>query len=292
MKTNDRIRMRIEKAVLYIEDNLSINLRASDIARHAHLSPFHFQRLFSAYLGEPVSQYILSRRLERAARSLSASNAINILELALDSGFDTHSSFSKAFKKKFTVSPSTFRDSPALAKKGVDTGRPFLIASPGSKQIESVENVDLQQFEFQYRKSHGTLSGSFFQLSDQDVSSQFVHLLKLNTDRCHQTISCFPQSPQGLNENSIPIWFGGSFTSRSSNPWSKNWYTFSAGKWAVFEHWGDYGFLYQTWNQIYRGWLSQSNFTLREEMPFEAYVRGPDINGAARQLTRIHIPIS
>jgi hypothetical protein len=42
MKTNDRIRGRIEKAVLYIEDNLSINLRAPDIAKHAHLSPFHF----------------------------------------------------------------------------------------------------------------------------------------------------------------------------------------------------------------------------------------------------------
>jgi AraC family transcriptional regulator len=185
MKTNDRIRGRIEKAVLYIEDNLSINLRASDIAKHAHLSPFHFQRLFSAYLGEPVSQYILSRRLERAARLLSTSNAINILELALDSGFDTHSSFSKAFKKRFAVSPSAFRDAPASAIKGVDIGRPFLIGSPGSKQIEAVENVDLPQFEFQFRKSQGTFSGSFFQQSDQDVSSQFTQLLMLNKDRCH-----------------------------------------------------------------------------------------------------------
>lgn len=113
----------------------------------------------------------------------------------------------------------------------------------------------------------------------------------LNKDRCHQTISCFPQSPQGLNDNSIPIWFGGRFTSRSHNPWSENWYTFSAGDWVVFEHWGDYGFLYQTWNQIYRGWLSQSKFALRDEMPFEAYVRGPDVNGTTGQLTRIHIPV-
>ena len=276
---------------MYIEDNLSKNLRASDIARHAHLSPFHFQRLFSAYLGEPVSQYILSRRLEQAAKLLSTSSKINILELALDSGFDTHSSFSKSFKKRFTVSPSAFRDAPTTAVKGTDTGRPYLIASPGSKQIEAVENIKLPQFEFQYRKSYGTHSGSFFQLSDQDIGEQFAKLLLLNKERCQQTISCFPQSPQGLNDNSIPIWFGGRFMSRSINSWSKNWYTFSAGSWAVFEHWGDYGFLYQTWNQIYRGWLSQSKLVLRDEMPFEAYVRGPEGNGTTARLTRIHIPV-
>ncbi len=244
MDTNDRIRARIEKAVLFIEDNLSTNLRVADVAKNAHLSPFHFQRLFSAYLGEPVSQYILCRRLERAANILSKKTTVNLLKLALESGFDTHSSFTKAFKKRFGVTPSAFRDAPVVLKESIDSGRPFLIASPGNKQIEAAEIADLSQFEFQFRQSHGTLSGSFFQLSDQDVSTQLSVLLSANSERCLNTISCFPESPQSLNDKGIPIWFGAAFAARSKNQWSENWYTFSAGSWAIFDHWGDYGFLY------------------------------------------------
>jgi AraC-like DNA-binding protein len=110
MGTYDRNRAKIAKAALYIEDNLTVPLRASEIAEHAHLSPYHFQRLFYAYLGEPIGQYIGARRLEWAASKLAKSSDMNLLRLALDCGFQTHSAFSRAFRKQFGVSPSAFRN--------------------------------------------------------------------------------------------------------------------------------------------------------------------------------------
>ena len=103
-KRNDKIRAQLEKALLYMEANLSEKLTAREIAEHAHLSPFHFQRLFSAYMGEPVSHFFLTRRLEKSAQILSETPETNLLELALDIGFETHSSFSKSFKKHFGIS--------------------------------------------------------------------------------------------------------------------------------------------------------------------------------------------
>ena len=69
-RMNDKTRQKLEKALLYIEQNIEEKISSDGIAQHAMLSTFHFQRLFSAYLGESVSQYVLHRRLELAAKSL------------------------------------------------------------------------------------------------------------------------------------------------------------------------------------------------------------------------------
>jgi AraC family transcriptional regulator len=289
---NDHTRARLEKALLYIDANLSDNMKVTDIARHASLSPFHFQRLFSAYLGEPVSRYVLLRRLERAARTLASDPEANILDLALDVGFETHSAFSKAFRQHYGQSPSMFRMGETEAPSGPDKGRPYLLANPGGVRTEVPEIIQLAAFELQYRQSSGTASGTFFQLHDKDIGQQFAALLVANPDPCLNTISCFPESPQGLNDTAVPIWFGGMFATCTDNNWSAHWQGFEGGKWAVFDHVGEYSFLYQTWNRIYRNWLPQSGFDLRDALPFEAYITAPGSRPPEQWLTKIHIPVN
>ena len=291
MQTQDRNRTKIAKAALYIEENLSGSLRAFDIAYHANLSPFHFQRLFCAYMGEPVSQYIVVRRLEAAALELARNSSANILQVALDYGFQTHSAFSRAFGKQFGVSPSAFRNNPDAARKGVDQDRRFLISAPPSKTIEAVGIAELESFDFLYRQSSGTQEGQFFRHDDQNIALQFSSLLASPQPPDLFLMSCFPSTPQKLNDGDVPIWFGGAFSASTENNWSKEWHKFSAGSWAVFEHWGEYEFLYQTWNQIYRNWLPKSDHVLRDELPFEAYLYSGSERAGAAQLTHIYIPV-
>jgi len=47
-------------------------------------------------------------RMERAGRKLRM-GAVDITEIALAAGYDTHAAFSKAFKQQFGLSPSEFR---------------------------------------------------------------------------------------------------------------------------------------------------------------------------------------
>lgn len=52
----------IQNAIRYIEDNLTEELDIADIAAKAHISAFHFQRIFSVLCGFTVGEYIRSRR--------------------------------------------------------------------------------------------------------------------------------------------------------------------------------------------------------------------------------------
>lgn len=291
MKTTDRNRAKIAKAALYIEHNLAEPLRASDIAKHASLSVFHFQRLFSAYMGEPLNQYISARRLESAAKKLAHTPNVNLLQLGLDSGFQTHSAFSKAFKTKFGVAPSAFRKAPSPLREGADQGRKLLVSVPQSKFLETLEVVNLPRFCFQFRTSSGTSDGQFFQQNDQDIGQQFAALLDEDPAPDLFLMSCFPDSPQNLNDGNAPVWFGGAFSAPTQSYWSKDWYQFDAGEWAVFEHRGEYRFLYQSWNRIYRNWFAQSDYLLRDAFPFEAYLTPTKNKGPSQPVTKIYIPV-
>ena len=291
METTDRNRAKIAEAAQYIERNLADPLRASDIAKHANLSVYHFQRLFSAHMGETVNQYISSRRLESAAKKLAHTPNIDLLQLGLDSGFQTHSAFSKAFRIKFGVAPSTLRKAPGAVREGADQGRRLLVSAPRSKFLETIEVVTLARFHFQFRTSSGTSDGPFFQQNDQDIGEQFAALLDEKPAPDLFLMSCFPDSPQNLNDWSAPVWFGGGFSEPTQSDWSKDWYRFEAGEWAVFEHRGDHRFLYQTWNLIYRNWFAQSDYLLRDAFPFEAYMTPAKDKGSSQPLTKIYIPV-
>lgn len=274
-----------------MENNLSSNLTAREIAGHAHLSPFHFQRLFSAYMGEPVSHYFLTRRLEKAAQTLAETPETNLLDLALNIGFETHSSFSKAFKKKFGISPSAFSEYPTKANISQDQKRPYLLPSNTGLLVQTPTIIHVPEFEFQYRQSMGTITGSFFREKDQDIGRQFNQLLKQSKGQCKLVASCFPEQPQTLNDEQAIIWFGGIFDQGINTSWSNNWYHFEAGEWARFEHIGGYAYLYQTWNYIYRRWLPQTNWLLRDELPFETYISDPSTVAPNKLITEIYIPV-
>ncbi len=78
------------------------------LARSVSLSSFHFHRLFARTLGETSKQYGLRIRLSRAAAALLRSKA-TVLEIALEHGFASHETFTRAFRKRFGSSPREYR---------------------------------------------------------------------------------------------------------------------------------------------------------------------------------------
>ena len=98
----------IQRAADEIERSLRAPLSISEIARKAGFSYWHFQRLFAALVGEPVGFYIRRRRLTLAAAELRATRR-RILDVALDFQFESHESFTRAFRTLFQISPSVYR---------------------------------------------------------------------------------------------------------------------------------------------------------------------------------------
>lgn len=71
------------------------------LSKIAHVSKFHFHRIFKEYMGISLGQYIKLKRLESGMWKLIYSEN-KTLEIALDSGYEDHASFTRAFKKEIT----------------------------------------------------------------------------------------------------------------------------------------------------------------------------------------------
>lgn len=95
---------QLQRSLSFIEAHLGEELRIQAIARHAGMSMWHFQRIFSAALGQPLMDYVRRRRLSRAMEVL-CSRREGILDIALDSGFRSQEAFTRAFKAMFGVTP-------------------------------------------------------------------------------------------------------------------------------------------------------------------------------------------
>ena len=99
---------QISKALLYIDDHLSEPVSLDMLAKQCHFSPFYFHRLFTAVVGKPLAAYVRERRMLYASRQLVQTKK-SILEIAMDSGFQSAQAFSRAFKEEQGVTASVYR---------------------------------------------------------------------------------------------------------------------------------------------------------------------------------------
>lgn len=99
---------RINRVFDYIDENLHEDLSLNTLAEVAFFSPFHFHRIFRYITGETVNQYVNRRKVEKAAADLMHTTT-GVSTIAEKFGFNSVSSFSRAFKNYYEVSPSEFR---------------------------------------------------------------------------------------------------------------------------------------------------------------------------------------
>jgi AraC-like DNA-binding protein len=84
----------------------------SELAREVRLSPAHLQRLFKQETGIHISALLSESRLRMAAQLLSTTE-MEIKEIAYVAGYQHHSSFVRAFQRRFQKSPKEYRRPPA-----------------------------------------------------------------------------------------------------------------------------------------------------------------------------------
>jgi AraC family transcriptional regulator len=85
----------------YIYDNSDQVISLDGLASYTGFSKYHFNRIFFAATGYQLGEFIQRHKLEKALHLIKQGNH-NIIDVALSVGYDSPSSFSRAFKKNFS----------------------------------------------------------------------------------------------------------------------------------------------------------------------------------------------
>ncbi len=100
----------IKNALRYIDKLGSSKTTIEDVAKNAGFSVDYFNRIFRSHTGFNVMEYVRFRKLNRAARMLRNFPDKDILDVALDCGYESHEGFSRAFKEQYCKTPSEYRE--------------------------------------------------------------------------------------------------------------------------------------------------------------------------------------
>lgn len=100
---------RINRVVDYIEGHLDEELSLERLAGVANFSPYHFHRIFSAFMKESLSDFIKRMRIEKAASLLLTEPEKPVSEIADYYGFNSFSVFCRNFRERYGVTAKEFR---------------------------------------------------------------------------------------------------------------------------------------------------------------------------------------
>jgi transcriptional regulator GlxA family with amidase domain len=105
---------RLRQVVEMIEAEPASSI--ANLAMHVSLSPAHLQRLFKRQTGLQLGSLVIERRLQKAAELLIQTN-LSIKEIAHTVGYRHHSSFVRAFQRRFSQAPKHYRSQDSSANR-------------------------------------------------------------------------------------------------------------------------------------------------------------------------------
>ena len=104
----DSYKIRISRALNFIEENLDKKMTLDCIAQEACYSKYHFSRIFAIITKETVGEYVRKRRVSESANELILTQK-SIIDIAEKYQFESQQAFTRAFRSIFGISPGKYR---------------------------------------------------------------------------------------------------------------------------------------------------------------------------------------
>ena len=296
-QTNEKYEEAILSTLIHIQTHLESDLNLDMLAERVGFSAYHYHRIFREIIGEPMKEYIRRLRIERAAYRLKISEE-TILQIALDAGFKTHESFTRAFTRQFLITPNEFRNN-------------FLRASRERKKLAQPKyiadyNVKAEPISGQIRLEHVRPIivafvrhvGHYDKLLDPDspISPLWDELFAWgNANKLINADSLLIGIPQ--DDPSITPPRKQRFDVCVQIPEFRNpsghigCQTISAGMFGVSRHYGSFDNLAEAYVHIYDSLVTTGKYNLRTQTPFEVYDYS-QVKGDMRiHFTDVYLPV-
>jgi AraC family transcriptional regulator len=265
---------QLEKAVVFIENNLNRKIKVEEVAGSVGYSYYHFHRIFEAVLGETVGNYIRSRRLRRAADDLLYTDK-RILDIAVEYQFESQEAFNRAFKKVYKAAPGIYRkdriDTIVGSKKELTPSwlkhlQENVTIQPVIKEIGDILLVGITG-KTTLKNNKIPQLWSIFNSRFDEIENRLPDIRGYGV--CETDID-FDMSK--FSEDTETVHFvGAEVSSLGTIPDGMNAKVVKGGKYAVFTHKGKLENLRLTYDYIWGTWVLCSGFEIAPRDDFEFY---------------------
>ena len=160
---------RYKKLITFIDEHFKEEINIGKIEAVSHYSYRNINRIFQAIHQETIGKYIKRLRLEKSAQYLLYSQ-LPIADIALEVGFEDRAAFSKAFKKRYGLSPAQFRSREELQLN--DQRQEWSHFSDEKREKLAFEIAYLPQFDYLFLEYRGD------PLSSPEIESTWDKLYK------------------------------------------------------------------------------------------------------------------
>ncbi len=278
----------LSRALDYIEANLTGVLDVEAVARQAHYSPSHFQRMFLALTGLTVGEYARRRRLTLAAQELALEHSL-VIDVALKYGYESPEAFGRAFQRMHGLTPSearqpgvTLKAFPRLSFQLILKGdqpmqyriftRPAMtiVGKPLRTTTQGSENLNAIPAFWQRCQADGTL-----EVLDRMAGPLGTLGVCLEIENAEEAFTYLIAVEK---TDAVP-----------PADWME--YVLPAGTWAAFESCGPLPeSIQQTWARIFSDWFPASEYEHTGTPDMEVYP--PDMCGNdANTRTEVWVPV-
>lgn len=254
----------LNKALEYIEANLTEDIDLKEAAKLAHCSEYHFSRMFSFLAGITLSEYIRRRRLTLAAFELQTSN-LRIVDVAVKYGYNSADAFSRAFQGLHGILPSSVKSHVTSLKAYPRMTFQLTIQGGSAMNYRIVEKEPfrivgiMKRVPIQFNGVNSEISSMWKNLTS-DLIDQLKKLSNIEPLGIIQASTNFSEGRM-VENGELDHYIGAATTLECPEQLAK--LDVPSRTWAVFEAIGPFpDTLQNVWGRIYSEWFPSANYEL------------------------------
>jgi AraC family transcriptional regulator len=258
----------------HIHAHLDADVNPAELARLAGFSPHHFHRVFRGMVGESVMGYVRRLRLERAALRLKHGEA-SVSAVAIDAGYGSHEAFTRAFRDRFGVVPSAFRDTDVASEP------PIRLMREPERQLLAARHIGAYEGVGAAWETLIGVAGRLGWLATPPITMGLVYDDPDITEAAQCRYEAAIVVPDG-QPAVVPGWAPPTMILR----------TLPAGTWACLVHVGGYDSIQSTYDALLGQALPRRGIELADEPTVEVTLDDPRTTPPDRLRTDIRVRLT
>lgn len=287
----------VSRVIAHLTSHLDEAADLHALAERAGLSPYHFHRIFRGMVGETPLELLRRLRLERAAFALRNGDA-SVTTIAFDAGYETHESFTRAFRAQFGEAPSEFRRNthgrPVLANASGVHYRPdgsishFVPRDTGGHAMDvAIEHMPaLRLGTVSHRGPYNQIGKAFEKLGRiAGPSGLFAH-------PGAAMIATYHDDPEGTPPDELRSDAGIVVPDDLPLPASLTEVRIPEGDYAKYTHIGPFEGLGDAWQRLMGEWVPASGRRVADSPSFEIYRSDMRTTPKEQLRTDIYVPLA